>query len=1225
MKTTLSLALCLAILTPSQSTASTCDAISWGSRQSARSIAISGDQVWLSHSRGTDVWSAGPGSSPSLVTAITDSFGSMVPFGTGVAGLTGEELVLTNQAGHVIRTDSSESVLAASGDLLVTGGTRVALWRYDGNSVTLIDEIAISGRVASIAFDGSLVAAAIPGRGLWFARVSSGQLHEAGRAGLTAHDVVIDETMVWAVAGATGLIPIPKQTLTPPAGGAIDSNIGNFTRVVAGGNRLFVIDEGTGIRVYERSGDAATLAMALNRTFSHIAAADGFIAAIPQTYSRFGEPVAGANSLEVYESSDGALLRRAAIPSAGAPLEGMAVRGDLVFITDPPLLRVLRRSGRELVEISSVSYGDASNRVILQGDLAIAYGRGDAHLITISNPYAPRYEGVFRSLGTSPNDVAFAGSLLLETNRGSGFHILDVSNRKNPVQIGGMINDGYGQYQDIAATPRTAYGSVNAGVKVVDLTDLSKVADPWTSRYERVLEHPRTVAVETVIDRHVPLLTVADFDRVFVYSLEDELDPTLRSVIESGEVRALGRVDGEPGILIALASGEVVHVNLDVATQPREVERYEWQATQVHGDAMSVGAANGSAVTYLPRQDIVSPALAGRSLPDGRILLEWNGPGAWELHSASNADFSDASAHPQQSRTSIVGPEHRGRYLRGIDACGVASDAIRIEPALAPVTADETQVRLIGRDGERVATSIAIRNRGQSTEVLEIDTTSGISASSDTSSLAPGGFTQLTLEALVGAVTREELVQIGELDIRVRVEPLVVSTATPDVPAHALILPGVGLTPGARETMWRSDVDLMCDAAADCDMVVVWLGPGVAALEMSLSSGEGVVLSDVGQALGISGSGALAIWEKSGRSISAGARTYNDAPDGTYGQRIEATALSDGRHSSDWYVPAIVAGDEFRTNIGIAAPVSHSYVEIVFIDSSGSVTETRTVELQAHSTLSVPVPGGVNIGSALVKGSDLIVWASRVDQTTGDASFVRALPSISTGEPLVETQWRARVDQAGRTTGAAQSRWNTDLMISNSASESAQVTIRWIPAAGGAQATRQVTIDPGATVSSVLDELLLDPGLGSVSVESGFPVAVVARAYLTREDGGTFGQLLPTHAPASGRAVGREALFPLSQSEEFRTNLYLAETAGRPASAIVEVLTASGRSLTAHAITLEPWESRTINSFLREWQLDGVRDVQLRLHSGSDSRIRVVASVVAGSTSDGVSLALDPH
>lgn len=1222
----LPLLFCLSVFSPAHA-ALPCDALSWGARDPVRAFAVNGDELWISGDTSLELWRIGASAAPEQVLRRATAGRAMEAFGDGIAMLDGSDLSVHDRHGERARAESDHTALAVHGNRIITAGSDLALWALEGATLRLLDEMPLPTRAQAgkVAFDGSLVAAATRSHGIVFARVSGDQLVSAGSVGVSARDLTFAGETIWAAAGATGLVPISATTLTTVAGGAIDSNRGNFVGIERAGNHLIVADDNGSLRLYRADGMQAQLVSVTEQAYDAVSADGNSIAARRLRRSRFGEPIPSRDRLELFRLDD-ELHPAGVIAGDGAPLEGAAVRGNIIYITDPPYLRVLRHSGRALEEIGSVHYGDASDRIKISGDLAVVYGRGDAHLISIGDPARPQYEGVFRGLGTSPNEVAFAGPWLLETNRGSGFHILDITDRTNPIQVGGMINDGYGQFTLIAGTPGTAYGVADQGVKVIDIRDIPAVANPWTSRYERVLPHGRTTAVETVLEGPVGILVVADAETLHIYSLEDELDPMLRSTLQTGNVRSLGRVEGEQAILATLADGGVLHVDLTAPSQPRIETTYDYAAVQAHGDGQSIVAATSQSLILIPRHDTPGPVLEARTLSDGRILLTWRGSLPWQLAASPSASFDGAVQTSRATASIIIDAEHAGMYVRGVDECGRVSDVVHVDARSADLVAGRSMIRLSGPAGETVTTSFTIWNHGGSDQQLSISAPEGVSVTASDATIPAGSSSTITLTATIPQVTLESALDLGALEIPLRLEPYTVVNSNATIPADSLLIPGVGLTPGARDTMWRSRVDLLCASDVACNVQLTWIGPGPArSMPLRLEAGEGMIIDDAGHALGVTGSGAVAIHGERIDRVDAGATTFNDSASGFYGQRIEAMDLASSTRVRRWFVPALTADENFRTNIGMATAGGPQNAVVTLLDGSGAVITTLHVTVEARSALSLPVPIDSGARSAIVEATDLVVWGSRIDQQTGDATYIRALPRVMAGEDLIPAAQSMRLDQAGRTTGVAGSRWETDIVIANPHDTAVEVETRWFPLDGGPQRSTMLSIAPGESLLDLADRLLVEGGLGSITMSATAPIAVWARAYLASAPEGTFGQLLPTGGDSGDLTVRRSALFPLSESPDFRSNLYLAETDGEHATAVIEVREIGGRTLTAHVISLSPWESVSIGSFLREWGLNGAEHVQLWLHPDPGSSIRAVASVVANATGDGVSLALEPE
>jgi hypothetical protein len=149
------------------------------------------------------------------------------------------------------------------------------------------------------------------------------------------------------------------------------------------------------------------------------------------------------------------------------------------------------------------------------------------------------------------------------------------------------------------------------------------------------------------------------------------------------------------------------------------------------------------------------------------------------------------------------------------------------------------------------------------------------------------------------------------------------------------------------------------------------------------------------------GSGALRLLVE-GASVAAVSRTYNQTPDGTYGQFIPAVPATSAVDSSGSALLVQLRNDSaFRTNVGVVnltgAPIQ---VEARFLASDGSSLGSRSWTIPAYGfhqeNGAVPGNGEVAVSAVLrclTQGGRFLAYGSVVDNVSGDPVFVPAVVS----------------------------------------------------------------------------------------------------------------------------------------------------------------------------------------------------------------------------------------
>jgi len=215
------------------------------------------------------------------------------------------------------------------------------------------------------------------------------------------------------------------------------------------------------------------------------------------------------------------------------------------------------------------------------------------------------------------------------------------------------------------------------------------------------------------------------------------------------------------------------------------------------------------------------------------------------------------------------------------------------------------------------------------------------------------------------------------------------------------LMAGIAETDGANGTKWKSNLALLnlSGQGVTADLIYRHSG-GSEASSVTLADGElhefGNIAADLFGAPGSSGS----VDVEADGPLVVTARTFNDSPDGTFGQflpGLEASAAL--RPGDDGYLSQLKSTEDFRTNIGFTNYGGNTCTVRVFLhDDQG------TRKGQFHAT--VPAGGwsqvnrvfqasGVGecpIGYAIVEvltgGCQVWAYASVVDNGSGDPTTI---------------------------------------------------------------------------------------------------------------------------------------------------------------------------------------------------------------------------------------------
>lgn len=225
--------------------------------------------------------------------------------------------------------------------------------------------------------------------------------------------------------------------------------------------------------------------------------------------------------------------------------------------------------------------------------------------------------------------------------------------------------------------------------------------------------------------------------------------------------------------------------------------------------------------------------------------------------------------------------------------------------------------------------------------------------------------------------------------------------------AYQLLVPAVIHAPGAAGTRWRTALACLnpTDAAVDLDLTLVVPG-GRTLRSLTLGGGASVEWQDVVVDLferPATEDAAGAVHLAADGTVLATSRTYNQAPEGTYGQYLPALSASSclGEGGSGFLLQ-LKGNDDFRTNVGFAnLSAAEGRVRVRLHDASGAavgdpveVVVPAGAWAQVNDVFAVAHAGPRDLAWATVEaleGDAVWAYASVVDNRTGDAATIPVL------------------------------------------------------------------------------------------------------------------------------------------------------------------------------------------------------------------------------------------
>ncbi len=307
-----------------------------------------------------------------------------------------------------------------------------------------------------------------------------------------------------------------------------------------------------------------------------------------------------------------------------------------------------------------------------------------------------------------------------------------------------------------------------------------------------------------------------------------------------------------------------------------------------------------------------------------------------------------------------------------------------------------------------------------SVEIDLLDSSGAVLATHDVS-LDPYGWTQINrifhehgfsdvsgAQAVVRVTGSGSVLPYGSVVDNATGDPVYVAPVAEASDSQELWVAAAAHLPGTAGSQWRTDLTLANTGTEQATVQVQYLpadtdnsAPDQA--QLTVPAGGTVTAGDViGTLFSAQGKGALRL-VTTGAPIQVVSRTYNQTPDGTYGQFIPAVPATTGLGDSDTGLLVQLRDDSgFRTNVGVVNLTGASIqVEATFLAADGSTLGDQTWTVPAYGyhqqDSAIPGPSGQVAASAvlhtLTPGGRYLAYASVVDNGSGDPVFVPAVVS----------------------------------------------------------------------------------------------------------------------------------------------------------------------------------------------------------------------------------------
>ncbi len=450
------------------------------------------------------------------------------------------------------------------------------------------------------------------------------------------------------------------------------------------------------------------------------------------------------------------------------------------------------------------------------------------------------------------------------------------------------------------------------------------------------------------------------------------------------------------------------------------------------------------------------------------------------------------------------------------------------------------------------------------------------------------------------------------------------------------VVPAVARIDGVGDTEWVSDVTIANPHATPVEIELTYLAQNrdntqTPTIEFAVDPGQSMTLEDVVQGtFGTTGSGALLVQAQ--RPLVVVSRTFNDTPDGTFGQFIAGFDERDAIHEGQiGHLLMLEESGLFRTNFGLVnLGADQVTVDVLFVDPSGSDLGTLSYTL--------PPRGVTQSNRVLRELTDLEVSGVRAEvRVTTPGGRVMAYGSVvdnSSGDPrFVDTRLNTHaidivVPAVARLAGANGTQWASDLLLHNARPHQVQATVRrWIRDADntGAEAI-QLDLSGGESLllDDVVDTLFSDTGAAALAISASDGLLATSRTFNDAASG-TFGQLIPGMDPTDDTTLRPGRLGHFAQLEQSdlttgrRTNIGLVNLRGDPIDVEVRFFAGDGSALGELSLLLQPFGTIQVNEALAEAGATEATNVRAEIEvMTDDGRALAYASTVDNRTGDPV-------
>ncbi|MCU1350179.1 MAG: domain containing protein, partial [Acidobacteria bacterium] len=361
----------------------------------------------------------------------------------------------------------------------------------------------------------------------------------------------------------------------------------------------------------------------------------------------------------------------------------------------------------------------------------------------------------------------------------------------------------------------------------------------------------------------------------------------------------------------------------------------------------------------------------------------------------------------------------------------------------------------------------------------------------------------------------------------------------------------------------------------------------------------------------------------------ASSRTFNTTANGTFGQYIPAIPFANfigkapgagNALSSILSLQQIAQSDAFRTNLGLVEGSGEPASLLVSVFGSTGLKLTEfPVDLKGGQHLqlnSFIADKGLQVTDGRIEvkvtspGGKVTAYASVLDNRTNDPLLVTPVTMSEAGSSKYVIAGVADLNN-----GLAN--WRTDVRVYNNSANTVDATLKFVSQNGGEAKAVPLSLAPGEVkqLDSVLASLFgatNDGGALHLTTPNATSLIATARTY-NQTANGTYGQFISAVTPdgAIGNGSRPLQLLQVEESDRYRSNIGVAEVAGKPATIEVTAVPPDSKVAGILRFDLAPNQFIQYNALLRSLNMENTYNARITVKvTGGSDRVTAYASVI---------------